>query len=63
VGEHREPSFEEALKNAVETGEPWDLESLFIPSGSEDKIWVRLLGRAVYSGGKIVRPGGTFQNI
>ena len=56
-------TLEEALKKAAKTGEPYDLESLFIPSGSKDKIWVRLLGRAVYSGGKIVKLVGTFQNI
>ncbi len=57
------PALEEVLKKATETGEPYDLESLFIPSGSKDKIWVRSLGRAVYSGGKIVKLTGTFQNI
>ena len=57
------PALEEVLKKAAETGEPYDLESLFIPSGSKDKIWVRSLGRAVYSGGKIVKLTGTFQNI
>jgi len=57
------PALEEVLKKATETGEPYDLESLFIPSGSKDKIWVRSLGKAVYSGGKIVKLAGTFQNI
>ena len=57
------PALEEVLKKAAETGEPYDLESLFIPSGSKDKIWVRSLGRAVYSGGRIVKLAGTFQNI
>ncbi|MCX6233340.1 MAG: PAS domain S-box protein [Bacteroidetes bacterium] len=57
------PAVEEVLKKAAETGEPYDLESLFIPSGSKDKIWVRSLGKAVYSGGKIVKLAGTFQNI
>ena len=57
------PALEAAVKKAAETGEPYDLESLFIPSGSKDKIWVRSLGRAVYSGGKIVKLAGTFQNI
>jgi len=57
------PALEAVLKKAAETGEPYDLESLFIPSGSKDKIWVRSLGRAVYSGGKIVKLAGTFQNI
>ena len=57
------PALEEALKKAAETGEPWDLESLFIPSGSKDKIWVRSLGRAIYRGGKIAKLAGTIQNI
>lgn len=57
------PALEEALKKTAETGEPYDLESLFIPSGSKDKIWVRSLGRAVYSHGRIVKLAGTFQNI
>ncbi len=57
------PALEEVLKKATESGEPYDLESLFIPSGSKDKIWVRSLGKAVYSGGKIVKLAGTFQNI
>ena len=56
-------ALEEALKKAMETGESFDIESLLIPSGSKDKIWVRSLGRAVYSGGKIVKLSGTFQNI
>ena len=56
-------AVEAAIKKATETGEPYDLESLFIPQGSKDKIWVRSLGKAVYSGGEIVRLVGTFQNI
>ena len=57
------PALEEALKKTAETGEPFDFESLFIPSGSKDKIWVRLIGRAVYRGDKIVKLTGTFQDI
>jgi PAS domain S-box-containing protein len=57
------PVLEATLKKTMETGEPYDLESLFIPSGSKDKIWVRSLGRAIYSGGKIVKLAGTFRNI
>jgi len=57
------PAVEAAVKKAAETGESYDLESLLIPLGSKDKIWVRSLGRAVYSGGKIVKLAGTFQNI
>jgi PAS domain S-box-containing protein len=57
------PALEATLKKTIETGEPYDLESLFIPRGSKDKIWVRSLGRAVYSAGKIVKLAGTFQNI
>lgn len=57
------PVLEEALKKTSETGEPYDLELLFIPSGSKDNIWVRCIGRAIYSCGKIVKLAGTFQNI
>jgi len=57
------PALEAALKKTAETGEPYALESLFMPRGSKDKIWVRSLGRAVYRGGKIVGLAGTFQNI
>ncbi|MCX7047059.1 MAG: PAS domain S-box protein [Candidatus Sumerlaeota bacterium] len=57
------PALEAALKKVAETGEPYDLESLFIPSGGKEKSWVRSLGRAVYSGGKIAKLAGTFQNI
>jgi PAS domain S-box-containing protein len=54
---------EAVVKKAAETGEPYDLESLFIPRGSKDKIWVRSVGKPVYSGGKIVKLVGAFQNI
>ena len=57
------PEVEAVLKKAAETGEPYDLESLFIPQGSKEKIWVRSIGRAVYSDGKITKLAGTFQNI
>jgi signal transduction histidine kinase len=57
------PEVEAVVKKVAETGEPYDIESLFIPAGSQDKIWVRSTGRAVYSGGKIVKLTGTFQNI
>ena len=57
------PEIEAAVKKAAETGEPYDFEALFIPRGSQDMIWVRSLGRAIYSGGKIVKLAGTFQNI
>jgi len=57
------PALKATLKKTIETGEPYDREFLFIPSGSKDKIWVRSLGKAVYSGGKIVKLTGTFQNI
>ena len=57
------PDVEAALKKAAETGEPYDLESLLIPRGNKDKIWIRSIGKAVYSGGKVVKLTGTFQNI
>ena len=57
------PAVEAAVKKAAETGEPYDIEALFIPRGSKNKIWVRSLGKAVYSGDKIVKLAGTFQDI
>jgi PAS domain S-box-containing protein len=57
------PDVEAAIKRTTETGEPYDLKSLLIPRGSKDKVWVRLIGKAIYSGGKIVKLAGTFQNI
>ncbi|MCX5993935.1 MAG: PAS domain S-box protein, partial [Chloroflexi bacterium] len=57
------PVVEEALKKIAETGKPYDLEVLFIPRGSKDKIWIRSIGKAVYSGDKVVKLIGTFQNI
>ena len=60
--EHRW-AIEKELKKTAETGAPFDLEVLFIPQGSQDKIWVRALGRAVYRDGKIAKVSGTFQNI
>gem|GEM_PF-1143957 len=60
--EHRW-AIEAVLKKAKETGEPFELEVLFIPRGSKDKIWVRSLGKAVYSDGKIAKLAGTIQNI
>jgi PAS domain S-box-containing protein len=57
------PDIEAAVKRAAETGKPYDLESLFIPRGSKDKIWVRSIGKPIYSDGKIVKLTGTFQKI
>jgi PAS domain S-box-containing protein len=56
-------AVEAAIQKAAETGEPFDLESLFIPLGSIHTIWVRSVGRAIYRNGKIVKLAGTFQNI
>ncbi len=57
------PALEQAIKHAVRTGEPWDLDLLFIPAGSKERIWVRMLGRALYSGDRVARLTGTFQDI
>jgi PAS domain S-box-containing protein len=57
------PVLEATLKKTMETGEPYVLESLFIPRGSKDKIWVRSIGKAIYDGHKIVKLAGTFQDI
>jgi PAS domain S-box-containing protein len=57
------PDVDTAVKRAAKTGEPYDIQCLFLPRGSKDKIWVRSIGRAIYSDGKIVKLTGTFQKI
>jgi PAS domain S-box-containing protein len=57
------PDVDMAVKRAAKTGEPYDIQCLFLPRGNKHKIWVRSMGRAIYSDGKIVKLTGTFQKI
>jgi diguanylate cyclase (GGDEF)-like protein/PAS domain S-box-containing protein len=56
------PKIEAAVKNAIEKGEPWDLE-LTIINFEGELVWVRAVGSAEYEDGQAVRLVGSFQNI
>ena len=55
--------IKEALRKAAETGESFDLELELVPAKAERRIWVRVFGKAVYAGDKIVKLEGTCQDI
>ncbi len=56
------PAISEAVRAAIEEGKPFDLELQFI-TAKKNRLWVRSIGRAFWSEGKIVRIGGVFQDI
>jgi diguanylate cyclase (GGDEF)-like protein/PAS domain S-box-containing protein len=60
--EESKPLIEAAVKKAIETGEPWDLELSIINFNSE-LVWVRAVGSVEFENGKAIRLVGTFQNI
>jgi signal transduction histidine kinase/DNA-binding response OmpR family regulator len=51
-----------ALKDIIETGQPWDLE-LQIVTAMGNERWVRAIGNAEFENGKCKRLYGTFQDI
>jgi len=57
-----QPIILAAVKKAIATGEPWDLELPFI-TAKNNHIWVRAQGTAILKNGKVVRLMGTFQDI
>lgn len=60
-GESRD-KISEAVQNAIEKGEPWDLElQLFTQKGKE--LWVRAIGHPEFTDGTCTRIFGTFQDI
>ena len=59
-GEHRR-AIEQAVKDAIETGKPYDLELEMVTAKGTHK-WVRTIGRAI-KGNKIVKVQGSFQDI
>lgn len=59
--EHR-PILKQALSQAVEAGEPFDLE-LEIIGATGERIWVRVSGRADVENGKTVSVSGCFMDI
>ncbi|WP_051249642.1 ATP-binding protein [Maridesulfovibrio zosterae] len=52
----------EAVKRCIEEGESFDLE-LEIVTAEDCKLWVRALGEPIYDNSRIVKIGGTFQDI
>ncbi|MFB6290781.1 MAG: PAS domain S-box protein [Candidatus Bipolaricaulia bacterium] len=53
---------ETAFREAVEDGEPYDLEVPFVTAEGEE-LWVRTIGRPVEENGEIKRVIGTFADI
>ena len=60
-GLHRN-KIQQAIEQAISTGEPWDLE-LEIITFKGHALWVRALGNADFENGVCVRLYGTFQDI
>ena len=56
------PLIEQAVKQAIECGQPFDLELRFITAKGNPR-WVQAIGRAYQEKGKTVKVGGTFQDI
>lgn len=54
--------IEEAIKNAIERGEHYDLE-LQLTSATGNRKWVRTIGHAEEVAGKVNRVWGSFQDI
>ncbi len=51
-----------ALKDIIETGQPWDLELQIITARGNER-WVRAIGNAEFEDGQCKRLYGTFQDI
>ena len=60
-GESRE-KIEEAIKNAVESAQSYDLELEMVSAKGEHK-WVRTIGVPVLENGEVIRVRGIFQDI
>jgi PAS domain S-box-containing protein len=56
------PIISQAVQRAIDHGEPFDLELPFI-TAKGNHLWVHAIGRAYRQDGKIVKVGGTFQDI
>jgi PAS domain S-box-containing protein len=56
------PMITEAVRCAIEEGEPYDVELQLI-TAKQNRIWVRAIGQAYRENGEIVKIGGVFQDI
>jgi PAS domain S-box-containing protein len=57
-----QPLIEQAVRQAMAEGTPWDLELPLITATGRE-IWVRALGEAEFEGGRPARLFGAFQDI
>ena len=55
-------TVDRAIGQAIETGEPWDLELPFVTAAGR-RIWVRIQGEAEKVKGKLIRLVGAIQDI
>jgi len=56
------PIIEQAVRQGIADGTPWDLELPF-RTATGRPLWVRAIGRAVFRDGKAVKLVGSFQDI
>lgn len=56
------PLIEAAVKRAVETGQPWDLELQLI-TGKGRPIWARVVGEVKFEDGEAAQMVGAFQDV
>ncbi len=56
------PAIEQAVRDAIESGKPFDLE-LPLRTADGERMWVRSAGRPEVANGKTVRVVGAFQDI
>jgi diguanylate cyclase (GGDEF)-like protein/PAS domain S-box-containing protein len=56
------PVIRQAVERAIESGEPFDLELPFITAKGKH-LWVHAIGRGFRKNGKVIKVGGTFQDI
>lgn len=54
--------IEEAIKNILETGEPYNLELELVTAKGVEK-WVHTIGHAIIENGKVIKVRGSFQDI
>ncbi len=60
--EEHQPVLWQAFNDLVNKGESFNLDLKFQPQNDEEK-WVRVLGKPYYEEGKVVKIGGTIQEI
>lgn len=56
------PIIEKALREAIETGRPFDLELVIVTAKGNQK-WVRTIGNPVQTNGTVTKIHGSFQDI